>query len=129
MYPPQDISTFPLVLATVFATALLVLYFLPTIFSVACRQPKCAEVFGVNLLVGWTGLGWLAALFMAGSEQALADPPRRTVSNLTPKAIATHRPRRAAKPGVASPSSAFAGSQERPAHTRSIPLAAATHLQ
>lgn len=43
----------------------LILYFVPTIV-VMCRQtPNGLKVFAVNLLLGWTGIGWLVALIMA----------------------------------------------------------------
>lgn len=43
----------------------IILYFVPTIV-VMCRQiPKGLHVFVVNLLLGWTGVGWVVALIMA----------------------------------------------------------------
>ena len=40
-------------------------YFIPFIIAIARRRPKRMRVFLVNLLVGWTVIGWLVAFVMA----------------------------------------------------------------
>lgn len=47
-----------------FAIAALVSYFVPTIIAFK-RQTSVAIVLLVNLFVGWTGIGWIAALALA----------------------------------------------------------------
>jgi hypothetical protein len=46
-------------------TALIILYFLPTIVAGLRRSTMTVWVVLINLLAGWTVLGWLVALVMA----------------------------------------------------------------
>lgn len=39
------------------------LYFLPTLIAWRRNHPEVLGVFMLNLLLGWTGIAWLAALF------------------------------------------------------------------
>ena len=41
------------------------IYFLPTIVAAMRKAARIGAVFTVNLLLGWTLLGWLVALVMA----------------------------------------------------------------
>jgi Superinfection immunity protein len=60
---------------TVAAAALSVfLYFVPTVIAVGRRAPNAVSVFGVNLLLGWTGVGWLIALFMSAGRDERSKP-------------------------------------------------------
>lgn len=43
----------------------LVIYFLPTVIANSRRNPKSNAIFLVNLLTGWTMLGWIAVLIWA----------------------------------------------------------------
>jgi hypothetical protein len=43
----------------------LALYFLPTIIAVVKQNHNSVGVFLINLLLGWTGIGWFVALIMA----------------------------------------------------------------
>jgi Superinfection immunity protein len=55
------------------------LYFVPTVIAVSRRAPNAVSVFGVNLLLGWTGIGWLVALFMSvGSDERSKPGPMFT---------------------------------------------------
>jgi hypothetical protein len=45
--------------------ALLVIYLLPWIAAVAGQHPQDQGILAVTLLLGWTGVGWLAALAYA----------------------------------------------------------------
>ena len=38
------------------------LYFVPTIIAVVRKQPNSLAIFIVNLLLGWTVIGWVVAL-------------------------------------------------------------------
>lgn len=40
----------------------ILLYFLPTFIAVLRRHKNKLAVFLLNLFLGWTGLGWVAAL-------------------------------------------------------------------
>ncbi len=50
-----------------------VLYFLPSIVAVQRRHSNQAPIFIVNLLTGWTLIGWVIAL--AWSLSAQKTPP------------------------------------------------------
>lgn len=49
-----------------------VLYFIPSIAAAALRRPGLWSIVLCNLLLGWTVVGWLAALVWASTR-----PPRR----------------------------------------------------
>lgn len=48
-----------------FLLFLVMLYFLPTLVAALRRTHNVGAVFAVNLLVGWTVIGWFAALLWA----------------------------------------------------------------
>ena len=54
----------------------LLLYFLPTLVA---RKSKRKAVFGLNLLTGWSLLGWLAAFHWAVSSDAYGTPLLRPI--------------------------------------------------
>lgn len=56
----------------------LALYFLPTIIAAARQHPNQWPILFVNLLFGWTILGWLAAVLWAisGTGSPLHARPR-----------------------------------------------------
>ena len=43
------------------------LYFLPSIIAFRRKLPNVRKIFLINLILGWTGFGWFAALILAGS--------------------------------------------------------------
>jgi T4 superinfection immunity protein len=45
------------------------LYFLPTIIVEIRRTEHSAGILGMNLIFGWTVLGWIAALIWALAEK------------------------------------------------------------
>jgi len=51
--------------AMVLLLALLPVYFLPTISAQLGHRRNTAAIFALNLLLGWTLLGWVAALVWA----------------------------------------------------------------
>ena len=38
------------------------LFLAPTFIAVGRNHHNCAAIFALNLCLGWTGLGWIAAL-------------------------------------------------------------------
>jgi len=50
------------------------LYLLPTLFAAARGNSNTLAIFALNLLLGWTVLGWVLALVW--SLTAVAKPPR-----------------------------------------------------
>jgi hypothetical protein len=42
--------------------AMLGFYFLPTIIGVVRKHPQIAPIVLINLLLGWTIIGWIGAL-------------------------------------------------------------------
>jgi len=55
---------------------LLVLYFLPTAVAAARRARRTGAILALNLLLGWTLLGWVAALVWSLADDA--DAKRRS---------------------------------------------------
>lgn len=45
--------------------AVLAVYFVPSIIAFCREHPQFAGVFALNLLLGWTFLGWVAAIVWA----------------------------------------------------------------
>jgi len=54
----------------------LVIYFLPTIVAGWHRHHNSSAICALNLLLGWTFLGWVVALVWAFTEASPADPSR-----------------------------------------------------
>lgn len=50
------------------------IYFLPWIIGVLRRHPRRGALFILNLLVGWTGIGWLALSAWAILEKPRPEP-------------------------------------------------------
>ncbi len=48
----------------------IILYFVPTIICMCRHTQNGLRVFVVNLLLGWTGIGWVMALIMACGTKA-----------------------------------------------------------
>jgi hypothetical protein len=60
----------------------LFLYFLPTI--IGARKANSAAIFVLNLLLGWTGLGWIVALVWACTQDSAMDILARERMNMRP---------------------------------------------
>ncbi len=50
---------------------LVVLYFAPTLLAIARGRGAAPATFSVNLLIGWTGVGWVAAWLLAVADHRL----------------------------------------------------------
>jgi hypothetical protein len=55
------------------AAACIFLYFLPSVIARSRRHHNAVSIFILNLLLGWTFIGWVVALVMAFSN----PPPTR----------------------------------------------------
>ncbi len=65
--------------STIFALAMLIIYFIPAINGYSKQHRSRALILVVNVFLGWTVLGWLVALaWSAGS--ARDDPAAPTAS-------------------------------------------------
>lgn len=62
---PQNVEIVAIILGAICATAL---YFLPAILGRKKRNANA--IFAFNLLLGWTFLGWVAALVWALTKDA-----------------------------------------------------------
>jgi Superinfection immunity protein len=71
------------VLAGLFAASL-ALYLLPVLIGVARRVPDLGSVAVINVLLGWTLLGWVAALALALRSAAPSGPVVQLVQSLPP---------------------------------------------
>ncbi|WP_157772927.1 MULTISPECIES: superinfection immunity protein [Acetobacter] len=61
----------------------LALYFMPTIIAVVRKINKPAGVVAINSLLGWTLVGWVAALVMSFSMETKTDYELRTQAMMT----------------------------------------------
>ncbi len=52
-----------------FLVAGLAFYFLPTLIANSRRSQSLAGIFILNLLLGWTFIGWIAALVWAATSE------------------------------------------------------------
>lgn len=41
------------------------IYFLPAIVAALVKNPQAGAIFILNMLLGWTGIGWVVALVWA----------------------------------------------------------------
>ncbi len=51
-----------------FLIVVFVLYWVPTIVAVLRSHPQIAPILVINLLLGWTFIGWVVALAMSVSH-------------------------------------------------------------
>lgn len=61
----------------------ILLYFVPTIVALVRKRPKPGATIAVNVLLGWTVIGWAVALWMSFQTPSVADSSEiRTVAPL-----------------------------------------------
>jgi hypothetical protein len=60
-------NSFAMIASIVFFPSAIALYFYPTICAVG-EHPKTTPIFALNLLAGWTFIGWIAAFIWALSR-------------------------------------------------------------
>jgi len=63
----------------------LAVYFLPSIISSTRTRRYLTGIFWVNLLFGWTVLGWIAALIWAVMEKPTPIPLERPLTDSPPE--------------------------------------------
>ena len=67
--------------ATIFIALLCAAYFLPSIIAGLRGHASAWGIFALNLLLGWTGLIWIAALIWALSNKGVAAQQTVIVNN------------------------------------------------
>jgi hypothetical protein len=72
-----------IVLGTV-ALASGALYLLPVLIGSIRRVPDIGSVAAINVLLGWTLIGWVVAMAMALRSAGPAPPPVQVVQNFGP---------------------------------------------
>jgi Superinfection immunity protein/Short C-terminal domain len=68
---------------TLFLVALL-LYFMPALNARSRQHPSLATIFFLNLLLGWTLIGWLVAIMWSASDFATSG---KALSNNVEQAV------------------------------------------
>lgn len=63
-----------LLLAGTFVAALVFAYFVPAIVAIHRKHNNAVSIFLVNLLLGWTFIGWIGALVWAFTAQPSQKP-------------------------------------------------------
>lgn len=76
----------------VIAVGSAVLYLLPVLIGWARHVPDLGAVAVIDVLLGWTFLGWVVALAMAFRSAAQPGPVVQVVQNLPPSAPPPSRP-------------------------------------
>jgi hypothetical protein len=66
---------FTLIVGSVF-TLLLVAYFIPYLAALGNGHPQRQGIAAVNLLIGWTVFGWLAALMCSFMRRETFESPK-----------------------------------------------------
>jgi hypothetical protein len=56
------------ILGLIVLAVMVLMYFLPTAIAVVRKMPNAAPIAFINLLLGWTVIGWVAALIMASMQ-------------------------------------------------------------
>jgi Superinfection immunity protein len=64
----------------------LAIYFLPWIVALVRNAPRMTAIFVLNLLLGWTVIGWVIALVWAFAEMPRTEPQSITVNTQVPPA-------------------------------------------
>ncbi|WP_413460095.1 superinfection immunity protein [Herbaspirillum huttiense] len=77
----SDLNDFGKVVAGSFFVTAPILYFLPSYEAWLNRHPKIYAVFTLNLLLGWTLIGWVAAIVWALTHNP-GDGNKRDVFDL-----------------------------------------------
>lgn len=55
-------------LTWVFALCAVAVYLVPSYIASATKNTDAAKIFWINLLLGWTVVGWLVAMYMANKD-------------------------------------------------------------
>lgn len=67
---------------------LLAIYFLPTLVALSRRHQSAVAIFVLNLLLGWTVLGWIVAFVWSFTNPIQVVVNNRAVSNQASKSVA-----------------------------------------
>lgn len=73
-------NSFAMIASIVFFPSAIALYFYPTICAVG-EHPKTTPIFALNLLAGWTFIGWVVAFIWALNKPA--SPPSYPIETTT----------------------------------------------
>jgi len=68
-------NALPGALGFIIIAASMAAYWVPTIVVLARHAPNTGQVIVVNLLLGWTVIGWIVALVMALKPKPQPYPP------------------------------------------------------
>ena len=80
-----------LILFVAFVAAAFLLYLLPTVIAVIRKKENAGAIAIVNLLLGWTFIGWVVALVWSVSTQMVdVRPASASTTDLAPARLCTH---------------------------------------
>lgn len=89
--PTSELNSFGVAVSFSFFLAALVLYFFPMYEAYIQKQPNFFSIFALNLLLGWTLVGWVVALVWALKVPEF-EPPAQAEQPI-PDSIAQVMPR------------------------------------
>jgi hypothetical protein len=84
-----DAIIFLIVFLGVFGSPFVALYFVPTIVGFRNKVPNLRAVVAINILLGWTLVGWFVALVMARSRPETLQADNEPVATPTTEAQPT----------------------------------------
>lgn len=84
-----SLSLFHLVLLAVFV--LIPLYLLPSIIVIVRRHPQRIAIIALNVLLGWSLLGWVGALVWALAAPSVRDAGAAIPAAMSPQAEGERR--------------------------------------
>lgn len=64
----MNMSPLSIIAAIILLVVSFVLYFLPTLVADSRKHPNATSIFVLNLLLGWTVIGWVGSLVWAYSK-------------------------------------------------------------
>lgn len=70
--------------AVVLVSLLIALYLIPVVVGVARHAPDLGSIAVINILLGWTFVGWVLALALAMRSARPAGPVVQLVQNVPP---------------------------------------------
>lgn len=78
----------------VFGAIFLVVYFVPTIIGVSRKSSNLGTIIALNLLLGWTFVGWVVAMVLAlvSVPGGMAPPPYGVYNGFPPNYPAPPQP-------------------------------------
>jgi hypothetical protein len=107
------------------AVVVVVAYFVPTIIAVVRKHHWIPRIFVVNVLLGWTVIGWIVAFHMASTSRTKTEGywrPPVGGAGPTSSSVPRQLDETGKSPAITNPSPTFAPGSTSPTSTPSSPM-------